>query len=187
MKPDSVKKVALTPIALIHRAMRRGFSRNEKGAVAVEFGLLALPFFAIIGAILETSFFFLASQVLDSAVDTSARYIRTGQARAADFTADDFRTMICDRLYGMFDCANLRIDVETLSNFSAASFTSPLDPLTNDWTDTQVYTNGATSGVMSVRVYYKWPTLLDIMGFNLSDAGDGYRLMSSVRVFMNEP
>jgi Flp pilus assembly protein TadG len=53
------------PFALLSgfRRLRTGraFARNADGAVAVEFALLALPFFAIIGAILQTSVVFLST------------------------------------------------------------------------------------------------------------------------------
>ena len=183
----------LSPAALMRRSLTRAFRRNERGAVAVEFALLALPFFAIIGAILETSFFFLSSQLLDSAVDTGSRLVRTGQT--ADYSAENFRTAICDNLYGLFDCNKLEIQVNTVSSFSSASFSSPLDPDTMDWSDEWKaaklveggFNPGNASQVVMVRVYYKWPTMLDILGFNLSNAGDGNRLMGAVRVFKNEP
>lgn len=193
MKPTTtITGKALSPARLMARALTRGFRRNERGAVAVEFGLLALPFFAIIGAILETSFFFLSSQLLDSAVDNSARLVRTGQAQSQeDYTVDNFRTAICDRLYGLFDCDQLKIQVKTVASFSTASFSSPLDPDTLDWTEewkgTETYQPGEGSQIVTLRVYYKWPTMLDILGFNLSNAGEGYRMMAAVRVFKNEP
>ena len=193
MKPAmNTKAKALTPARLMARALTRVFRRNERGAVTVEVGLLALPFLAIIGAILETSFYFLSSQLLDSAVDRSARLVRTGQAQSQeDYSADDFRGAICDRLYGMFDCSQLKIQVKTVASFSAASFSVPLDPDTMDWTDewkgTETYQPGDGSQIVTVRVYYKWPTMLDLLGFNLSNAGPGYRLMAAVRVFKNEP
>lgn len=46
----------------------RGLARDERGATLVEFGLLAPFFFAIVGAIFETSVVFLSGQILDSAV-----------------------------------------------------------------------------------------------------------------------
>src|SRR5690606_2566182 len=64
---------------------RRALGRDERGVTAVEFGLLALPFFTIIAAILQTSLVFLADQVLESAVHDAARAIRTGQAQEAGF------------------------------------------------------------------------------------------------------
>lgn len=192
MKPDQFSIPAPTPAALIRRAFRRGFSRNERGAVAVEFALLALPFFAIIGAILETAFFFLASQILDSAVDTSVRLLRTGQAQSVNLTASGFRANICDRLFNLFTCSELKIEVKTTTSFSAATFAAPLswnatNPEATDWTIAEAYTPGEGSQYVTVRVYYKWPTILDLMGFNLANAGTGYRLMAAVRVFRNEP
>ncbi len=193
MKPWLADDKTLTPAALAWRTLHHGLARDQCGTTIVEFGLLALPFFAIIGAILETSFFFLSTQILDSAVDLSVRLIRTGQAQAQDYTADTFRNAICDNLMSLFDCSpnKLRVDVETVSTFSSASFSYPLemdeDTGEYEWTDTQAYTPGDGSEIVAVRVYYKWPTMLDLMGFNLSNAGEGYRLMASVRVFKNEP
>jgi Flp pilus assembly protein TadG len=195
MKPVAKPGFGLTPAALMRRALPRAFRRDEHGAVAVEFAFLALPFFAIIGAILETSIFFLSSQVLDSAVDTSSRLVRTGQAQVQNYTAENFNKAICDNAYGLIDCEKLEIQVKTVSSFSAATFSSPLDPDTMDWSDewkaAMAVNNGFTPGegsqIVMVSVYYKWPTMLDILGFNLSNAGDNYRLMGAVRVFRNEP
>ena len=88
-----------------------------------------MPFFAIIGAILETALVFLASQVLDSAVQDASRLIRTGQAQAASFTIDDFRNSVCDKLFNLFTCSNLQIRVTTVTNFTSATTPpTPLDP-----------------------------------------------------------
>ncbi len=189
MKPEVKSKAAISPLALMRRRIGRAFGRDERGAVAVEFGILALPFFAIIAAIMETAFFFLGSEILDSAVDTSVRLLRTGQAQSQGLTADQFERTICDRLYNLFDCDRLQIDVKTITNFASASFSAPLGE-DFEWTDfeaTKVYEPGDGSQIVSVRVYYKWPTLVDFFGFNLSNAGPGYRLMAAVRVFRNEP
>ena len=189
--------ISLSPLALAWRGFARAVRRDEHGAVAIEFGLLALPFFAMIGAIMETAFYFMASQLLDSAVDHSVRLLRTGQAQTQAYTADTFRGTICDRLFDMFDCSadKLKIDVKTISSFSAADFSYPLQLSTDPdhvgeliWkSNFNNYLPGSGSQIVSVKVYYKWPTLLDFLGFNLSNAGAGYRLMASVRVFRNEP
>lgn len=193
MKPDRSTRTALSPVALIWRRFARPFRRNERGAVAIEFGLLAVPFFAIIGAIMETAFFFMASQILDGSVDHSVRLLRTGQVQTQSYTASMFRTSICDGLMGMFDCDQLKIDVQTVSDFASADFSYPLEPDTNNAGQTvwkakyESFIPGNGGDIVTVRVYYKWHTLLDFLGFNLSNAGTGYRLMASVRVFENEP
>ena len=50
--------------------MRR-FTRKEDGATAIEFGMVAAPFFALLFAILETVFVFYAGQTLENAVGDS--------------------------------------------------------------------------------------------------------------------
>lgn len=103
---------------------------------AIEFGILAIPFFAIILAILETSYIFLASQILDSAVNDTTRDIRTGVAQTANVDAAGYRSRICDRLFGLFQCENLKIKVSTVVNFTSANTPPPINS-TGAWTITE--------------------------------------------------
>lgn len=167
------------------RRRAKAFGRDSKGATAVEFALLALPFFTIIFAILETAIVFLASQVLETAVEDSTRLLRTGQAQS--YSAANYRTAICDRLFSMFNCAQLKIKVSVVNSFASATVTPPLDPSTGNWTMAEAFAPGASSSILLVQAYYKWPTLIDFGGFNLQTQSDGTRLLSAVRVLRNEP
>lgn len=177
----------------------RSFVRDESAVTVIEFAILALPFFSLIVAIMETAVILLAGQILDSAVQDTSRIIRTG--RALTYDADDFREVLCGRLYGMFDCTSgenerLRINVSTIGTFAASSpMPSPVqtgtDCVDNEcaWIMTDDY-DGGTAGdndVVMVRAYYRWPTLINFPGFNFSNLPDGSRLMGAVRIFMNEP
>jgi Flp pilus assembly protein TadG len=173
----------------------RSFGRNENAATAVEFALLALPFFTIVFAILETAIVFLASQILDSAINDSSRLIRTGQAQSSSYTADDYRDAICSRLFGLFDCndtSKLLIRVTTIDDFRSATTTTPITPNcttpTNcQFTLTQTFDPGVGSEVVLVEAYYKWPTVVNLPLFNLATMADGTRLLAAARVFQNEP
>jgi Flp pilus assembly protein TadG len=175
----------------IKPARGRAFIRDERGTTAIEFGILAIPFFALLGATLETSYVFLAGQILDTAVQDAARFVRTGEAQADSDDMSDFRADICSGLYGLFDCSKLRINIQPVTNFSSAATTSVLSPTCNpttcDWVISEVYNPGAGSDIILVRVYYKWPTLLTLGGFTLNNTGANSRLLGSVRVFENEP
>ena len=176
-------------------AIGRGrlLARDEDGAAAIEFGILALPFFTVIFAILETAMVMFAGQILDSAVNDASRRIRTREAQTAGETAADFRAAICAGLYGLFDCNDtnkLRIKVSTLSSFTAASPTAPITcstPTACNWTLVESYDAGESSSVVLVEAYYKWPTVVNLPWFDLSTQPDGTRLLSAVRVFRNEP
>jgi Flp pilus assembly protein TadG len=152
----------------------------------IEFGLLALPFFSIIGAILETAIVFFATQVMDSAVGDASRYVRTGQATNDGFVLSDFRAKVCETSFGMFNCADFKLKVTEIVSFNAADFTAPLDADSN-WIITEAYTSGSGKSVMFIEVYYKWPVVMDLFGFNLSNQADNTRLISAARVFKNEP
>lgn len=186
---------------LLSPAIRRGraFGRDETGVTAIEFGFLALPFFTIVLAIVETSLIFLAGQILDSAVQDSSRLVRTGQAQnhAPAYTPADFRAAICSGLYGMFDCDaaddKLRVSVTVLTDFSAAALGYPLktgedcDEDECDWTLADDYDPGDGGEVVLVQAYYKWPTIVRLPGFNFQSLPDGTRLLGASRVFRNEP
>ena len=169
---------------------QHGFLRDQGGAIAVEFGLLALPFFAIVGAILETSLVFLSSQVLDSAVQDTSRLIRTGQVQTEPISAAGFKQRICDRLYGLFsDCDALHVEVQGLTSFNAANISPPVDwtGANPGWTRDETFTPGVRSSIVLVQVYYKWPTILNFGNMTLSNLPDGKRLLGAAAVFRNEP
>ncbi|MET3898788.1 Flp pilus assembly protein TadG [Devosia sp. UYZn731] len=167
------------------------FWRDESGVTAIEFGILATPFFAILGAILETSVVFLSSAVLDSAVLDASRQIRTGQLQAQNYTVAKFEDLICNRLYGLFqDCHALQVRVSTVSNFTSATITPPLSTTcttTCPWVLTEDFNGGQGSSTVIVQVYYKWPIILRMGAFASNDQPDGTRLLGAVQVFRNEP
>lgn len=174
------------------RALRRSrFGRDENGTTAIEFGLLAVPFFTIIGAILETSVVMLASQMLESGVNDASRLIRTGQAQTEKFDEAAFKQNICGRLYAMFgDCDGLRVSVEPIPDFSEQPLPPPLSCDAQkkcDWTMPEKFDAGAGSNTVLVRAYYKWPIIFNFGGFGFSNLADNTRLISAVRVFRNEP
>src|SRR5215212_177516 len=110
----------LTRARMMNVRIVQRFARGEDGAAAVEFAIVAAPFLALMFAIMETALVFFASQTLETAVSDSARLIMTGQAQAQTFTETQFKSAVCARIGGLFDCAGgLKIDVKTYSSFGA--------------------------------------------------------------------
>lgn len=180
--------------SLIGRALRRrrrGFVRDQRGVTAIEFALLALPFFAIVGAILETSVVFLSGQVLESAVQDVSRLIRTGEAQGTIVTSAAFKARVCGRLYGLFaDCEGLHVEVQTITDFNSASISAPIDWACNNsctWTRNEAYSAGGGSSIMMVQVYYKWPVMLSLGDLTLANLPGNQRLLGASIVFRNEP
>ena len=174
----------------LRRLLRlRRFRRDEDGATAVEFGFVIAPFLAIMFAILETAIVFFAGQTLETAVGDSARLIMTGQAQAQSFNAAQFKTSVCSKIYGLFDCTKIKIDVRAYSSFAIADMTPPMD--SGEVSANLSYNPGGPGDIVVVRVMYEWPIRLSFLSsdikFNLSNMSGGRRLITATAAFQNEP
>lgn len=177
---------------LISPAVSRGhaFARDERGVTVIEFAILALPFFTIIAAILETAMVFFAGQVLDSAVEDASRMIKTGRAQAASYSMANFRTLMCGYTFNLFDCSQIKIKVAKITNFTSTTTTNTVQTCTTatcTWTVTEAFSPGVGREVIQVFAYYRWPLVINLPYFNLKNQPDNYRLIGATRVFRNEP
>jgi len=165
----------------------RGFARREDGAAAVEFAMVAAPFLALMFAIMETALVFFASQTLETAVADSARLIMTGQAQSQTFSQAQFKSAVCGKIGGLFDCAGgLQIDVKTYSSFASVDNSPPLDANGNLKTNFG-YQPGGPGDIVVVRLMYQWPVYASLLGFNLGNMAGNKRLIMATAAFRNEP
>ncbi|MCE1234713.1 MAG: pilus assembly protein [Hyphomicrobiales bacterium] len=168
------------------------FARDTRAAAAVEFALVAAPFLFLLGAIFELAILFLAYQVLDTATADASRLIRTGQAQQASYTASQFKTQVCNRLYLLFDCSGVYVESVVYSNFASipnlTSYTAYVDSSGNfDPTKVAGYNPGVGSDIVVVRVFYAYPVLFKNLLWDETSAPGGKILMTGVAVFRNEP
>lgn len=178
--------VAVRRAPRIRIPLLRRLFRNRSGAAAVEFSFVAVPFFMLLFAIIETSIVFFAGQTLQTAVTDSARLIMTGQANK--FEPDAFKTAVCSKIYSLFDCSKAYVDVRTFTSFSAISLPKPVNGTTGAFDASMInYSKSDAGNIVVVRVFYKWPVFLSLYGFNLADLPDKTRLMSGAAAFKNEP
>jgi len=165
----------------------RRFARREDGAAAIEFAMVAAPFLALMFAIMETALVFFASQTLETAVADSARLIMTGQAQSQSFTQAQFKSAVCAKIGGLFDCAGgLQIDVKTYTSFGSVDNSAPLDANGNLKTNFG-YTPVGPGDIVVVRLMYQWPVYASLLGFNLGDMAGNKRLIMATAAFRNEP
>lgn len=168
------------------KCMRR-FVRQQEGAAAVEFALVAAPFLALTFAILETAMVFFAGQTLEAAAADSARLIMTGQAQTQGYSAADFKTQVCARIFGLFDCANgVSVDVKSYSSFASVSTASPVSNGQLN-TENMTYSPGGPGDIVVVSLYYQWPIYVSMLGNSLANLNGGHRLLAATSVFRVEP
>jgi Flp pilus assembly protein TadG len=163
----------------------RRFARHQKGAAAVEFAFVALPFLALTFAIIETALVFFAGQTLETAVADAGRLIMTGQAQNGGFSQDDFKKAVCaDLTSGMLDCNKIYVSVTNYSSFGAINNTPPVNNGQLDPTKMN-YSPGGPNCIVAVQVYYQWPVYVSLL--NLSNLNGNFRLLAAASVFRNEP
>jgi Flp pilus assembly protein TadG len=162
---------------------------DRAGATAVEFAMVALPFFALLFTIMELGMMFMASTTIDAATVAAARQIRTGQLQAgANNTAAGFKSLICNGMawISTADCtANLSVDVRTFQTFASISVTPPI---TNNQIDqTQLTFNaGNACDIVLVRAFYPYTLLTPLLEPGLPNLGSGQHLITSAVAFRNE-
>jgi len=186
-RSNSLKFVQRLRIRAMRAACR--FACVQDGASAVEFSLIALPFIAMMFAIIQTALVFFAGQALETAGSNASRLIFTGQAQGASYTAADFKTRVCAQLTALFDCTNkLYVDVEKYSSFSSVNTSPPLAAGTFD-TSGLGYNPGSNGDIVMVRLYYQWPIYVRILGLaalaNVTSTNSN--LLVATAVFRNEP
>ena len=165
------------------------FLKDENGANAVEFALVAPPFIALLVGIIQIFLVFFGQQLLQQVVAQSARQIMTGQVQAAGMSQTQFSTLVCSQVRIIFNCSNLMISVQSASSWSTLSAAAPTltfdanGNVTNNWP----YNPGGPSDKVILEVIYQWPVFMGPLGFTLANLPNGNRQITASAAFQNEP
>lgn len=207
MKSDDQANQLRAPLRQRMQRFFARFRRSRDGSAAIEFGLLAFPFFLLIFATIEAFIAFAGEQLLENAVDTLSRQIRTGQitvgmGRATDLTEAQFRTKFCAEISLMIKCPatedpadkKLYLDVREFASFAAIPNNIP--KISNDqFSDLDptgfAYDPGGPKSINIVRAYYRWEVMTDLVRpfiTNIRKDGEMPRdyLMVATAAFRNE-
>jgi len=162
---------------------------RRDGQAAVEFAMVAAPFFFMLFAILELGLVFVTDSVIENAILETGRLVRTGQAQTANMTEAEFKEDMCERM-SIFaaDCdTRATIDVRVLDQFRDANPPDPLgDGESFDDSDL-VFDAGAPGSLILIRVWYEQPLLTPFLSQALSRLDDGKAVLTATTTFRNEP
>ncbi|MGB3812795.1 MAG: TadE/TadG family type IV pilus assembly protein [Shinella sp.] len=186
------------------RPMKSLFGRllaRRDGATAIEFAILAIPFFVIVFASIETFVAFTGEQLLANATETMARKIRTGEIRpgtSAQQQEQEFRTAFCEEIKILMRCSaeeiatpnKLFLDVRHFPDYASIPATVPLIDTDLDTSGFKIDPGGKKS-INIVRAYYRWDIVTDLVRPLLSNikTQNGSRqnyLMVATAVVQNE-
>lgn len=175
---------------LLKKRLLRRFAKAKRGTAALEFALIAMPFFLLMFGLAEISMIGFAQSSLDYAVSETARQIRTGQAQNGGVTYDQIRSQLCTEAnrFVVLTCDNLFLDVNRFTSFVDAGNQNN-SPIQNDefQTDGFGYNPGVASDIVVVRAYYRWQVMTPMFEPVFESVSGGQRILVSTMMFRNEP
>ena len=190
------------PLSLVWRSrdvmpgsrLLQRFRRADRGALAVEFGLIAPFFLGLLFGILEVALTFWSTQVLETAVANAARQIYTGSFQNGSTSTDPavelarFKDLVCGNVTAVFNCRQLvRVDVKRDNSYASASG-SVTGPVTNGVFDTSSfgYDPPRRNEICVVRAAMEYPVYVNLFGYS-TGLRSGNRLIMASSAFKAEP
>lgn len=178
----------LRPISIVPR-----FRRNQDGATAVEFGLIAMPFIFTLLATMEVAMIMWQDELLQTTVTKVSRQIYTGELQgkysASPSKADiekirtDLKKEICSESAGLIPCdTTFDIDVKEIASFDDA----PPDPIKDKKYEPKYdYESVGARKIGLVTVSFEYKTLFPpLSGTKLAN---GNRVIMATAAFRVEP
>lgn len=177
------------------RFAQPGWLRNDEGVAAVEFAIVALPFFLFVFGIIGIGLYFLASTSLEYGAQSAARKVRTGEADKGNMTVGEFKQLVCDAAGTYIKCDNVTVVVQhspTWSGVSPQSCTDSKGGMVGSTGQSgepiSKYAGGA-SEVVLVTLCYQWELANSFKFMKLGSGSDGSgpAIIQASTAFKTEP
>ncbi len=187
------------------RSVRRAglrLRRDEEGATAVEFAIIALPFLMLLLGTLGICQLFFWTFTAENAVWAASRHMRTGAFQTAasdspyaglkdDALKTEFRKQICKLTVNSTDCFNnsvVRVQSTSLGGtINDPQCTTSTNALTSDSDALRAFDAGAQSSVVMVTLCYAWGFGGKLPFLPVPKLSNGAYLIQASAVFVTEP
>jgi Flp pilus assembly protein TadG len=156
---------------------RRNRHACRRGAAALEFAILAMPFFILVLGTMEVGYDLFVQAALSNAVSVAARSVQVGtnQTSAAGAAeASWVASAVCPALGGLLDCGQLYVSVSGIPSGTGENYYTYIaanpPSLTTMTSSSNSACTGAARQMMILRAYYLSPTFLGLLVPNWSQA-----------------
>lgn len=169
--------------------------RNDRGTAAIEFALVAVPFFMFALGVLGIGLYYFTAYSLDRGVEEASRKIRTGEAQKDNVTVGQFKSMVCSAAGSYIDCSKLSVIVQSATDWSGISPAACVDGSNNRTSSTgstgeliSKYT-GQSKTVVLVTLCYQWDLaqMFSFMKLGAGTNGTGPAIVQAATTFRSEP
>lgn len=164
----------------------RSWFRKDDGATAIEFSLVAIPYFMLSLGIIELSLMYASASLLEGATDSAARLIRTGQIQQSNGDPEtQFREAMCNFVNVLIDCNDVTIEVQTMNSYEDFDSLAPVFDEDGNMMS-QGFNAGGSNDRVLIRVGYRYTMKTPLVG-PLLNGPDGGTLFMSTIVLQSEP
>ena len=172
-----------------------GWFCDRSGTTALEFSIIAIPFFLFCFAVLGSSLYFFTSNSLEWGVESAARKIRTGETKQAGTSIGDFRQLVCNEVGSSIDCNKLSVLIQSGADWSELTPQSCLDGNNQMVTSTGAVDDlvdehsGEASFVTLVTLCYEWDLAktFEFLKLGIGSDGSGPAVIQASTAFRIEP
>ena len=184
---------------------RRRFLRDRRGATAVEFAILGLPFLLAMLAILEYGYVYLIGASLDNATTTAARLVRTGQVQTTSITytdpvtgkpaqtsvpitADQFASIVCSNMSWIGNCKSQIVVSSQLESSWTGQTSFP--PTANGAMQPQSampFNVGADNCIILIHSYLPWTMVTPSLWASATKLNNNSVVLGAASLIVNEP
>lgn len=180
------------------RARVRAFARDRSGVAAMEFGIVAMPFFLLVFGIVAVGVYFFQVSSVEAAALQAARAIRLGQVQQgqgsyAGLTTDAqkkaaFLDAFCAAAVTLPNCSQKTVViVQSASQFASLTSPSCVSSGTLVSNSSTTFSAGSTSSVVMVTICYPWAPVGGMPFAKLGNLNDGSFLVQATVAFRTEP
>lgn len=150
------------------------FLDDRRGTTAIEFAMISVPFFGLIGAIFETGAVYFRNAQLQMATETASRSVLTHSTKAGltykQFVDENICTWQASgtgqvksgTLGKMFDCSKIMVDIRSPATWGAADTGNNFYNSPN--AGTTVIAMPAPGNIAIVRIAYPMTVISGILG-----------------------
>jgi len=165
--PDGPARRASAPRQALRR-VATWLRRGERSAVALEFGIIAVPFFVMFLGIMEMSYDLYVQAELDNAVDLAARSVQVGSATGSvgEKSSAYVTQQICPNLGGLLDCNLLTVAVAPIP--AGSDYYQDWTNWAQNLTEAEAnagcaITTGTAGQMMVLKAWYDGPTFVGLL------------------------
>jgi len=164
----------------------RAFSKDRKGSAAIEFAILALPFFVVIFAIAEIAVMYFVDSGLDAALHKTVRQVRVGVAKSGAWDSNKFKDVLCGELAYSFGCATkIKVRATVITDMSSVTRISGINGGTLNVTED--FNLGDSGSYVLVQAFLPWDPTFKLYAISSDRLSDGSYVLSAAELIKNEP